>query len=131
MKGWHFSLTASRSQLGFLSMPFTIVQVDWNLPLTHDGQMILFQRIFGDYDRETKIVDLANKRRYRTIRKCPMLCCKVLLWHSRILFGCVVLNHILAMEEDIGTTPVCAGVGCILGSDQGGFVCSVSSSCCV
>eukprot|EP00969_Alexandrium_andersonii_P039481 1729839-Alexandrium_andersonii.AAC.1 len=38
------------------------VQIDWSLPLSADGQGHLFNRIVGDYERDTAIVPTGAKK---------------------------------------------------------------------
>ena len=41
------------------------VEIDWDLPLVEDGQLLLFTRIQGDFERQTALVEVKAKKRYR------------------------------------------------------------------
>jgi hypothetical protein len=43
----------------------TYISVDYNLPLTSEGQSVLFSRITSDFAKQTACVPVAQKRKYR------------------------------------------------------------------
>lgn len=41
------------------------ISLDWSLPLTETSQFLLFNRVLGDFQKDTSLVDTASKKRYR------------------------------------------------------------------
>ena len=41
------------------------IDIDWQLPLSPEAHDMLFARLFHDYDRDTKIVPVDKKAKYR------------------------------------------------------------------
>ena len=41
------------------------VTIDWPLPLNATGQFLLFNRILGDFQKDSALVDAGNKKKYR------------------------------------------------------------------
>lgn len=64
-------LGSKASNLGPLDLDWqplageAFISLDWNLPLSSESQFLLFNRVLGDFQKETTLVDPQNKKRYR------------------------------------------------------------------